>query len=78
MKNLESYRNKSITLIGFLNEYGVKPGSAQKEPDILRQLYNFDRKSYQSNLSNSSFASGSGVSYAGAPVYDLNGQLIQR
>ena len=78
LKNLESYRNKSITLIGFLNEYGVKPGSAQKEPDILRQLYNFDRKSYQSNLSNSSFASGSGVSYAGAPVYDLNGQLIQR
>ena len=78
LKNLESYRNDSITLIGFLNEYGVKPGSAQKEPDILRQLYNFDRKSYQSNLSNSSFASGSGVSYAGAPVYDLNGQLIQR
>ena len=78
LKNLESYRNKSITLIGFLNEYGVQPGSAQKEPDILTQLYNFDRKSYQSNLSSSNFASGSGVSYAGAPVYDLNGQLIQK
>ena len=76
LKNLESYRNKGRTLLGFLKEYGKVPGSAQTETDILEQLINFDRKTYRSNLTNENFTSGAGVSYAGTPVYNLSGQKI--
>lgn len=76
LKNLESYRNKGRTLLGLLKEYGKVPGSAQTETDVLEQLINFDRKTYRSNLANQNFTSGAGVSYAGAPVYNLSGQKI--
>ena len=76
LKNLESYRNKGRTLLGLLKEYGKVPGSAQTERDVLEQLINFDRKTYRSNLTNENFTSGAGVSYAGAPVYNLSGQKI--
>jgi hypothetical protein len=76
LKNLESYRNKGRTLLGLLKEYDKVPGSAQTETDVLEQLINFDRKTYRSNLTNENFTSGAGVSYAGAPVYNLSGQKI--
>ena len=80
LKKMETYRNQSRTILGFLKQYGKTPGSAQTEIDILKQLINFDRGTYISSLTsdNQNFTSGSGVYYSGAPVYNMSGEKVSR